>query len=433
MSFGGLALERAPPLSVPGRFFVSAPVYGLAAALSVLYLGPSALESRWLPATAGVVHLVTLGVLTMSMCGAWMQLLPVLVGAPVARPRGVSLAVHALLALGAAALPAGLVLGWRFALQLGGIALAAALIVFLGAAAHALARAGARHATATGMRLALAALAATLVLALLVLFPRAFPGAGGFAPPVALHVVWATVGWVGLLVISVALQVVPMFQMTPEYPRVLARYLVPALFVLLVLYSVGHALPGTGLREASSALLALGLAVFAAVTLRLQGRRRRRVPDVGVGYWRLGMLSLLACAALWHAGLLLPRLAADARFPVLIGVLYLAGFSVAVVIGMLYRIVPFLVWLHLHQLRIRLGPGRGVDVANLPNVKQVIPEARMRLQWRVFAAGYALLLAGTLVPGAPVRAGAAMLAAAFVLLARDLIAALRLYRRLASA
>lgn len=430
MSFGGLALDRAPPLAVPGRFFLTAPLYGLVAAALLVYLGPAALENRWLPGTVAAVHLVTLGVLTMTMCGAWMQLLPVLVGAPVVRPRAVSLAVHAPLALGAAALPAGIGLGWPAALAVSAAALAFALLVFIGAAAQALWRASARHASATGMRLALAALTVTLALGLVVLAPRVVPGIVRFAPPLPLHVAWATVGWVGLLVISVALQVVPMFQMTAEYPRALTRYLVPGLFALLVLYTIGHALPTA--QAASAALIALGFAAFAVTTLRLQVRRRRRVPDVGVSYWRLGMLSLLAAAALWIAGLLVPALAGDTRFPVLVGALYLVGFAVSVVIGMLYRIVPFLVWLHLHQVRIRRGPGRGVDVADLPNVKQVIPEARMRWQWRAYAAGYALLLAAVLVPGPLARGSGALLAAAFLLLLRDLASAFRLYRRLAS-
>lgn len=430
MSFGGLALEKAPALGVPGRFFVTAPLFGVAGAGVLLVLGGDVLASRWSPVTLAAVHLVTLGVLTMTMCGAWMQLLPVLVAAPIARARAVSVAVHAPLALGAALLPLGLASGSPLVLAASAAALAGALLVFIVAAANALRQRGARHASATGMGLALAALTMTLVLGLLALSSRAFPGAAGFAAPIALHIAWAAVGWVGLLVISVALQVVPMFQLTPAYPAWLSRFLVPALFALLVAYSIAGAVPA--FTAASSMLLALGLGAFAATTLALQARRRRRVPDVGVSYWRLGMASLLAAAALWIAGLAVPGLAADARFPVLVGALYLVGFAVSVVIGMLYRIVPFLVWLHLHQTRIRLGPGRGVDVVDLPNVKQIIPEARMRLQWRVYGAGCALLLAAVLFPGPLAHAAGALLAVALALLARDLAAAVRLYRRLAS-
>lgn len=113
MSFGGLALEKAPALGVPGRFFVTAPFFGVAAAGVLLVLGGDVLASRWSPVTLAAVHLVTLGVLTMTMCGAWMQLLPVLVAAPIARAQAVSVAVHAPLALGAALLPLGLASGPR--------------------------------------------------------------------------------------------------------------------------------------------------------------------------------------------------------------------------------------------------------------------------------------------------------------------------------
>lgn len=429
MTAGALAFDQAPPLAVPGRFFLTAPLFGLAASVLLLVFGPAVLESRWLPATLAAVHLVTVGVLTMTMCGAWLQLLPVLADAPIAHPRAASLAVHAPLALGAALLPLGLWTASPLALGASGAVLALALFVFLGVSARALRRSAVRHASTAGMRLALVGLAVTLALGLLALAAR-LPAGTGLTPPLSLHVGWATVGWVGLLVVSVAYQVVPMFQLTPAYPAPLTRYLVPVLFGLLVVYSIGHRMEAV--RWASSGLIALALATFAGTTLWLQARRRRRLPDVGVNYWRLGMLSLLAAAALWLAPLVFPTLARDARLSLLLGALYLAGFAVSVVVGMLYRIVPFLVWLHLHQARIRLAPRRGTDVTDLPNVKQIIPATRMRVQWRVYLAGYVLLLAAVIVPDPFGRVAGALLGIAFGLLGRDLSAAFLLYRRHAS-
>jgi hypothetical protein len=43
----GLSFEQAPPISVPFRFFLTAPLFGMAAGLLLLWQGPAALASRW--------------------------------------------------------------------------------------------------------------------------------------------------------------------------------------------------------------------------------------------------------------------------------------------------------------------------------------------------------------------------------------------------
>ena len=75
MNIGLLSLQQAPPFSVPFRFFVTAPLFALAGCLLALIAGPELLISRWHPQLLALVHLFTLGVVTMVMAGALMQLL----------------------------------------------------------------------------------------------------------------------------------------------------------------------------------------------------------------------------------------------------------------------------------------------------------------------------------------------------------------------
>jgi len=58
----------------------------------------------------------------------------------------------------------------------------------------------------------------------------------------------------------------------------------------------------------------------------------------------------------------------------LAGLLFLLGFAVSVVTGMLCKIVPFLAWFHL-QARLGYGPGQ-------PSMRDYLPEARARGQFR---------------------------------------------------
>jgi len=76
----GLSFEQAPPFALPLRFFLTAPLFLLAAAGLIVW-APEALASRWTPQALALTHALTLGFLAMVMLGALMQMLPVVAGA----------------------------------------------------------------------------------------------------------------------------------------------------------------------------------------------------------------------------------------------------------------------------------------------------------------------------------------------------------------
>ena len=116
----GLALDKIPPISVPLRFFLVAPLFVAAGGLLIAVEGDSIFQSRWTPAALALTHLVTLGFLAQVMVGATLQLLPVLAGAAVARPTAVSRVLQALLLGGATALVFGIYAGRTSWLLIGG-------------------------------------------------------------------------------------------------------------------------------------------------------------------------------------------------------------------------------------------------------------------------------------------------------------------------
>ncbi|MDX1593972.1 MAG: hypothetical protein R3298_06970 [Gammaproteobacteria bacterium] len=428
MSTPGLALEQAPPVNAPFRFFLSAPLFGLVAAGLLLVSGPELLVSRWTPGMLALTHLFTLGVLAMVMFGALLQMLPVVAGAPVAHPVAVATGVHGLLVAGTLALAVGFVRHVPAALQASAVLLALAVAGLLAAALHSLYRAPRRHAAVRGMTFAVVALAVAAALGSWLLAGHGWNEVLLRRGAVTdLHAGWALLGWVGILVAGVAFQVVPMFQMTPEYPEWMARGLNRGLFAALLLWSAGLIWPAAApLGVAGAALLWLGNALFAVVTLDLQRRRKRRLPDVTLSFWRLGMGCLLATLALWLAGHAAPAWSADPRSALLLGAGLVLGYALSVVNGMLYKIVPFLVWFHLQNRLLQSGLiGTGVKV---PNMKKVLPDAVCRRQFRVHAVALALLPPALLWPAPMVYPFAIVIGLSFLLLARNLWAAGLLYR-----
>jgi len=415
----GLSFEQAPPLSLPLRFFLTAPLFLLVAA-GLIVLAPETLASRWTPQALALTHALTLGFLAMVMLGALMQMLPVVAGSPLPAPRLVAWLSHIPLALGTISLMAGFLTAEPAVFGIAIVLLGIGLTVFLAAAVISLAQAVA-SVTVGGMRLAAACLGITLLLGLALALLRA----GWWAPPaiesvIAAHLAFGLLGWVLLLVIGVAYQVVPMFQITPPYPPRLSRWLAGVLFVLLLLHAAAPLLPETAavLVDAS---LAAAILLFAIVTLRLQERRRRKLPDVTLGFWRFGMASLIACVAVWLVAQFWPTWANSPPYPLVLGVLFIGGFAVSVVNGMLYKIVPFLAWFHLQaQLQARAG--------SIPTMKEMIAEPWMRWQFQLHVAACALLVAAILWPGLVIAAGG-VLALSALLLWLNLLSATRRFGR----
>jgi hypothetical protein len=418
MRTAGLALERAPPISVPFRFFLTAPVFLFAAAAVLVWSGPEALSWRGSPAALAATHFVTLGFMTMVMAGAMLQMLPVLAGAPVPHVEAVATLVHVGLSLGAAALGGGFLLGQPLLLKIAVWLLGAAVAVLVAAAAIALARAAVRNATTLGMSLAIAALVVAVAFGLVLVVTYAWGVPLANLAVRALHPAWGLLGWAGLLVAAVAFQVVPMFQMTPRYPEAVAHWFTPLAFAALVAWSLAAwYATGSPVELVLGLALAAGFALFASTTLVLQRRRRRRVSDVTTAFWQLGMSCALAACVAWAV-----RLAAPGELPALeiaIAVLAVGGFAVSVIDGMLYKIVPFLVWFHLQA---------AIGARRTPHMKKLLGEVPQLVHLGLHTAAVALLVAAVAWPEPLARVAGLALALSAVVLLRNLIVAARRYR-----
>jgi predicted membrane channel-forming protein YqfA (hemolysin III family) len=169
-----------------------------------------------------------------------------------------------------------------------------------------------------------------------------------------------------------------------------------------------------------SVIVALA-AAFCGMTLALQARSKRARPDATQRFWRLAMFCGLATCLLWASAHMLPALDSLDNWPLAFGVLLFAGGFMSVIVGMLYKIVPFLVWLHLQNY----GQGRVVA----PNMKMVLPEATMLRHYRIHLGTCLLLLAATLLPSWLARPAGLMLALSGGILGYNLLLALGVYRR----
>ncbi len=412
-----LSFEQAPPFSVPLRFFLTAPCFGVAAGLTLAFRWEAVTATRWAPDAVAAVHLLTVGFLLQVMAGALLQLLPVAAGANVWRPRLVAGVVHPLLTLGAVALAAGFLGVGAYAQRAAAGLLGLGLGLYVVVALVALLRSPAIGPTLLLLRLAVVGLgvAAGLGVALAALFGWGL--SWPLFPLVHAHVAWGALGWAVMLVLAVATLVVPMFQLTPPYAVRTAQALGAGLVGGVSAWSAGLLFELDVLRWVGAVLGGLGVAGFAVHTLRLQAKRRRKVTDTTLWFWRLSMGCLLAAVGLWAV----TRLGQDgdalrARGEWVVGALLFVGAFPAAIHGMLPKIVGFLGWLHLQRVMKRP-----------PTMQQLMLEADARRTLVVFVVALALVLgAGVWAPLAV--PGGVALALSFALEGWQLARGLSRYR-----
>ena len=414
-----LSFDQAPPISVPYRFFLVAPWFGVMAGILLAWAGGEAFASRWTPEALALTHLIALGFMLQGMCGALFQFIPVAVGGNVWRPMLVANTVQPLLLLATLLLVAGLLFSRPgllsaavplFLLALGGFVVVVALALW---------RTPATGMTLWAMRMAIGSLAVTVLLGSLL----AEALRHGLALPIVeltnVHLAWGLGGWALMLLAGVSYHVVPMFQLTHPYPLWFTRWFGPLLLVLVLAWSMRLFLDLSRWALLIALPLLLIFSVYAGLTLWLQYTRRRKIHDATSLYFRVAMLSMLALAISGAAFVLWPALAADPRSVVWLGVLALAGVFVSAISGMMYKIVPFLNWLHLQRL--------GGPISAVPNMKKMIPAEAMTGQLRLHVLAVALLLAAVWVPGLT-RLGGLALAASFAWLGWNLIGSARRYQ-----
>lgn len=415
-----LSFDQGPPISAPLRFFITAPLFAICAGCLLMWAGPDLFASRWTPAALALTHLITVGFMMQVMLGAMQQLLPVLAGANIRRPLLVATVVHAAITVG------GILLVLAFLMSrpvLFGSAVAfmgAGISTFLVAAFCALRGAGDSSPVARGMRFGLFGLSVTVGIGLLNAVSMGWSLGVPLEQLANVHLGWGFVAWGCAMLAAVGFVAVPMFQQTPPYPIWFGRGYAAVAIAIVALWTATEL---AGLTR-SSAVLAVGVvmvaASFALVTLQLQRRGKQTKLNAVQILWRVAMVSALLACALWLLTRVSDTVAEWQSWPLLFGALLLFGGFMSVILGMLYKIVPFLVWLHLQNH----GSGRLMA----PNVKKVLDERHINGQMHAHFAAVALVLLAVVWPRWFVYPAGLALVVANVWLLRNLLSALAVYR-----
>jgi hypothetical protein len=343
MNMHGLSFNALPPIDLPFRFFLTAPIFIILCALLILFSGETLWVTRWQPDMLALIHGFTLGFLTMVMMGALLQLLPVIGGVGIAKPRLVVGVCHSTLVIGTLCLMANFI--WSSALLAISslIFLVCSIGVYFFAFAWVLVQRLSQGDSIIGFRFAMIALLAVLLLGIGLLSQRiGLISINNFGKMLTNnHALFGLAGWGSLLIISVSFQVIPMFHVAPSFPKVISRYLPSSLFFLLVLavFKPVFIMP----------FIVLIHGVFALSLLLVISKRKRKIPDSTIRFWQLAAVTLIGLNVFYFIPNKYLSPLVSQQKTLLITAIYLYFYLMAVIQGMLLKILPFLSYTHLQQ------------------------------------------------------------------------------------
>jgi hypothetical protein len=325
---------RSPrlPLAFMGLGLLSLVTLG-----AVFLLGLPSIAGAWFrnPWALVATHLFTLGFGTPIIMGAFYQLVPVLAETPLRYAKlgwvhyGLHVTGYLVLLAGFCHLATGLMIA-------GGTLLFTGAILFVWSMVATLKRAPKWHIALTFICVALLylLLVFSLGLTLALNWQYGFLGAATRTHLID-HAIWGFGGWFTLTILGVALKLVPLFTLTHEEPGRLA-------LPVLILFNIGMTI-ALWWRATGLLLMALATAIYLVEMLAILRKRVRRVWDISLRYAGHGLFWLALSSALLIYGAFAGLKPAHA-----VGALYglAIGWVGHLIIGHLFKIIPFLIWTH---------------------------------------------------------------------------------------
>lgn len=341
------------------------------------------------PDTLVIVHMIAIGWLSMSMCGALLQFVPVLVARPLHGARWTLLALL-LLNVGLLTLIGGFLgMGGRInlgvsLLPVGALVLTAGFGLVVINLAMTLWQARPLQGPARFVAVGLACLSSAVVFGSIFAFvlggimerPLATQILGS---GISIHAIAGLGGWLTLTAMGVSYRLLSMFMLTPEIEDAKSKHTLLASTAGLGVAIVGGSLMivrsgGLDTALAIAALLSVvALMLYMRDVVALYRKRKRQKLELNT---RMAAWSFAGLCAAAIFGVTLAATGSFTRFVGAFGFLLAFGWLSGLMLSMLYKIVAFLTWLETY------GPVAGRTVT--PRVQDLVAEGRASVWFVLF-------------------------------------------------
>jgi hypothetical protein len=404
------------PLVVPLPFLLTGACAAALFGLLLPWIAPEAIQAPGFPHVLALVHIATLGWLTMTIMGASLQLTPVIVVSPLRATRFIHVQYPVYLS-GVILLLSGFWWMHPWLMAAGGIVIVLAIAHYVVVLGVTLARATARPLTVRFLIASLIYLCIVVSLGLTAAFNFQFGFLGSaFDQLLLIHLTFGILGWLSCTLIGVSYTLARMFALAHGHTDRLGRLIFVFLNASIVGLALGFIFSWLPLIMLGGAVLIATAWLFACDFTRMIHVRHRKVLDVtqyhsivAVGYFSLIIpLGVMAALFGWRQPAVLAAL----------GLAALVGWLGQSMIGYLYKIVPFLIW------HTRYGPQVGRE--HVPLMRELVHDRWAWASFWLINAGLAAVILSALLQWVwPLQIASGLLGAGLVLAAANITGVVR--------
>jgi len=343
MELTGLSTDQAPPISVPLRFFLTAPLLAIFAGLLIFFTDAEVLISRYSHETIAIVHAITIGFLGFIILGALTQMLPVLAGVKIYKVKLVSTISYTFLVLGIISMVIGLYFEINSLNILAAISLVFGFLALLIPMIFAIKQVVDFTPTVRAMGVSLVFALLSILIGAHLLASHAMSNISSSHYILSnIHSVWAVFGFACILIIGVSFQVLPMFYVAPKFKQFCKKRIIWIISSGLIFWAITN-IYNNSFNIYPKIWISLFFFAFATTVWIKLNQRRRPINDVTIWYWRSSSVFFTLGIFLWIFNSFY-----DEDIIVPASIFIAGGFIMSIMIGMLYKIIPFLVWFHLN-------------------------------------------------------------------------------------
>lgn len=369
-------------------FYLYAAFSFLACTIVLLFSGKAFTQHYFHPHILAITHVMALGWGTMIILGASHQLVPVLIEGSLYSTK-LAYSSFILAAIGIPMLVYGFyVFNMSWPAKWGGRFILLSVLCYLINLAVSMAKSKAKNIHAIFILTASIWLFLTVFLGLVLVYNFTSPFLSkeslAYLP---LHAHIGVVGWFLLLVVGVSSRLIPMFLIS-KYTNVGLLWLIYILingglllFVIAFLY-----FPGTSYNTPIAALL-LGLILFGKYCISTYRQRIRKQVDEQMKISLLSVLMMLLPIIFLVSitgWLLADKL--SAKMVLIYGFVIFFGWITAIIFGMTFKTLPFIVWNKIYRQKAGLG--------KTPNPKDLFNNKVFIVMVLTYLSGFILFIAG---------------------------------------
>lgn len=387
-----IASSMTPSFKMVNKYFIASVVFFFVLCVLLLLHYADIQGHHFQPKLLALTHIATLGWITMIIFGSMYQLVPVVLEVKLFNER-IGYIQFWLYCIGVI----GLVYGfWFFKvgihLTISASLVTLAMMLFIFNIAATLAKVTKWNLTGLFILTSIVYLKITAIVGLLLSINLGFPFISRIhLDYLKIHAHLGFLGWVVMVIMGVALKLIPMFGLSHGYPTKPSTFAYIFLNLGLIGIMVEWLFTGSEwLLKFYILLLIIGIFFFLIQLGYIFKHRLRKKSDVSMKHSAVGFVYFFLSTMLGGSMMFITwkDVAISQAIVLVYGFMIMFGFFSMLIVGQMYKIVPFLVWYHTFSDK--------VGKETVPMLKEMFSERIGEAEFRILNVGLIVIYVGLL-------------------------------------